>query len=217
MVGRAWPFPSIRPSGQPGPRSDHPRHGRSGRSHIGRRVPLPLRVPPTRQGELHGILPAPVQPDPARWPGAAEPRGPRTDGHQLLPRRRGGERARHPSPRGHRARRGRFHHCRRHDAGHEDRATDGDVPGGRRGQLHPGPGAPRREHASLRGEVRGPAPAPGPPVRDPALQHPWRDRPGPQAPVVGRARDHLRERRGERQGDPGRLHLRDPRARRPLQ
>ena len=100
--------------------------------------------------------------------------------------------------------------------GHEDRPPDGDLPRGRRRQLRPGPRPPRRVDAPLRREVRGPAPAPGAPVRDPALQHAGRDGPGPQAAVVRGPRDRVRERRGEGQGDPRGVDRRDPRARRPV-
>ena len=164
----------------------------------------------------HG-LPAPVQPAPAGEHGAPQPDRPRADGHQLLARRRRGERARHPPPHRHRPRRHRLRHRRRDDARHEDRPPDGHLPRRRRRQLHPRPRPARRGDAPLRREVRGAAPAPRAPVRDPPLQHPRRHRPRPQAPLVGRPRDHLRERRGEGQGDPRGVDRRDPRARRPLQ
>ena len=66
-------------------------------------------------------------------------------------------------------------------------------------------------------QVRRPAPAPRTPVRHPALQHAGRHRPRPQAALVGRPRDHLRERRREGQGDPRGFDRRDPGAGRPVQ
>ena len=175
------------------------------------------RVRAASQGRVgHGALSASVQPDPARGPGAAQPDRPRPDGHQLVACRRRGQRARHPPPRRDRPGRHRVHHRRRDDARQQDRPADGHLPRGRRRQLHPGARPAGRGHASLWGEMRRPAPASGPPERHAALQHPRRERPRPEAPLVGRARDRLRERRGEGQGDPGGLGRGDPRADRSL-
>ncbi len=162
-------------------------------------------------------LPAPVQPAADGVAHAPQPHRPRAHRHQLLGRGRRGQRARHPPPREHRQGRHRLRHRGRHDARCLERPADGDLPRRRRRQLRARARPPGRVDAPLRREVRRPAPAPGPPVRDPALQHAGRHGPRAQAAVVRGPRDHLRERRGEGQGDPRGLHPRDPRARRPVQ
>ena len=112
---RARPEPR-RPAAPPLPRPPGPASGQvalSRRSRLGGRSPHRHHLP---AGEPSWPLPAPVQPDPAREHRAPQPHRPRADGHQLLARRRRGERARHPPPRRHRPRRDRLRHRGRHDA-----------------------------------------------------------------------------------------------------